>query len=289
MELGLQIAAFDWQGGTAATGPTLARTARDAEAAGVARISVMDHFWQLGNELGPYEAPMLEAYTALGFIAAHTARVRLHTLVTGAVYREPAVLAKLVTTLDVLSGGRAGLGIGAAWFADEAHGLGLPFPPTAERFERLEETLQICADMWSDGEAPFEGRHYRLGRTLNRPQPLSRPRPYLLIGGAGEKKTLRLVARYADACNLHVGPETQHKLDVLRRHCDDAGRDYASVEKTSMAFVGPGSTRDTLLADLHAASAAGFTATYVAAVGETDPARTVELVASVVPEVREWP
>src|SRR5690606_35837089 len=157
--------------------------------------------------------------------------VRLHALVTGVTYREPAVLAKQVTTLDVLSGGRAGLGIGAAWFADEARGLGIPFPPLAERFERLEETVQICLQMWAEDDAPFAGQHFELERTLNVPQSLERPHPYLLVGGGGERKTLRLVAQYADACNLFLGPEVPHKLAVLREHCDRLGRDYDAIEK----------------------------------------------------------
>jgi F420-dependent oxidoreductase-like protein len=175
---------------------------------------------------------MLEAYTTLGWLAAKTDRVKLLTVVTAVVYREPGLLAKAVTTLDVLSGGRAMLGIGAAWNEEEARGLGLFFPPLAERFERLEEALRICLQMWSDDEGPFDGEHYQLGRTLNSPQSLSRPHPPILIGGAGEKKTLRLVARYADACNIFDTPELAHKLDVLREHCVSEGRDYAEIEKT---------------------------------------------------------
>jgi alkanesulfonate monooxygenase len=177
---------------------------------------------------------MLEAYTALGFLAAHTTTITLNTLVTGVVYREPGLLAKAMTTLDVLSGGRAMLGIGAAWNAEESAGLGFPFPPTAERFERLEEALQIILQMWSDNEGPYEGKHYRLGRTLNSPQPLSSPRPRIMIGGSGEKKTLRLVAQYADACNLFGAGDLAHKLDVLREHCASLGRDYNTIEKTAI-------------------------------------------------------
>jgi F420-dependent oxidoreductase-like protein len=183
---------------------------------------------------------MLEAYTALGFLAAHTTRIELLAWVTAAVYREPGLLAKCVSTLDVLSGGRAWLGIGAAWNEEESVGLGLPFPPTAERFERLEEALQIYLQMCSDDDGPYEGKHYRLGRTLNVPQPLRRPHPPILIGGSGEKKTLRLVAQYADACNLFAGPELQHKLDVLKGHCDDLGRDYGDIEKTVMQVLDVG-------------------------------------------------
>jgi F420-dependent oxidoreductase-like protein len=187
--------------------------------------------WQIGN-LGPPEHEMLEAYTALGFLAGVTERVKLLTVVTAVVYRDPGLLAKEVTTLDVLSGGRAMLGIGAAWNEEEARGLGLLFPPLAERFERLEEALRICAQMWSDDDGPFEGKHYHLARTLNSPQALSRPHPPILIGGGGERKTLLLVARYADACNLFDTPDLAHKLDVLRQHCADEGRDYDTIEKT---------------------------------------------------------
>jgi F420-dependent oxidoreductase-like protein len=239
MELGLHIADFTWSGGAPALGPALARHVREAEAAGIRRISVMDHFWQIRG-VGPAEHEMLEAYSALGFIAAHTSRALLHTLVTGVIYREPALLAKAVTTLNVLSGGRAGLGIGAAWNEDESRGLGFDFPPVAERFEKLEEAIRICLQMWSGSEEPFDGQHYRLGRTLNSPQSLTRPHPYLMIGGSGEKKTLRLVAQYADACNLFPAPDLDRKLDVLRGHCADVGRDYDTIEKTVMFGLDPG-------------------------------------------------
>jgi alkanesulfonate monooxygenase len=192
----------------------------------------MDHVWQIVVN-GPPEHDMLEAYTALGFLAARTERIDLMTLVTGVVYRDPGLLAKAVTTLDVLSGGRAWLGIGAAWNEDESRGLGLFFPPTAERFERLEETLQICLQMWSGSDAPYNGTHYQLGRTLNVPQALRAPHPPILIGGGGERKTLRLVAKYAQACNLFPGPDIAHKLDVLRAHCDREGRDYDEIQKTA--------------------------------------------------------
>jgi F420-dependent oxidoreductase-like protein len=192
----------------------------------------MDHVWQIGN-LGPPEHEMLEAYTALGYLAAKTERVKLLTVVTAVVYREPGLLAKAVTTLDVLSGGRAMLGIGAAWNEEESRGLGLFFPSTTERFERLEEALQICLQMWSEDDGPYEGKHYQLERTLNSPQALSRPHPPILIGGGGERKTLRLVAQYADACNIFDTPELAHKLQVLRDHCGRLGRDYDRIEKTA--------------------------------------------------------
>jgi F420-dependent oxidoreductase-like protein len=233
VKLGLHIANFTWDNGPPGLRDDLARVVEAADQAGFDRISVMDHLWQI-HIIGPPEHEMLEAYTTLGFIAAHTQRARLMTLVTGAVYRAPGLLAKMVTTLDVLSGGRAWLGIGAAWNEDESRGLGLFFPSTTERFERLEEALQICLQMWSDDDGPYHGRHYRLERTLNSPQALTKPHPPILIGGSGEKKTLRLVARYAQACNLFPGPDMGHKLDVLRRHCDTEGRDYDDIEKTAI-------------------------------------------------------
>jgi F420-dependent oxidoreductase-like protein len=234
MKAGLHIPDFTWQGGPPELRVRLGEIARLAEQAGFDRISVMDHVWQIRN-VGPAEHEMLEAYTTLGYLAARTERVKLLTLVTAVVYRDPGLLAKAVTTLDVLSGGRAMLGIGAAWKEEEARGLGLLFPPTAERFERLEEALRICLQMWSDDEGPFDGKYYQLGRTLNSPQSLSRPHPPILIGGSGERKTLRLVAQYADSCNIFGGPELAHKLEVLQEHCAAVGRDYAEIEKTSGA------------------------------------------------------
>ncbi|HEY0389593.1 MAG TPA: LLM class F420-dependent oxidoreductase [Gaiellales bacterium] len=231
MKLGIHVARFTWPGGPPAIADDFRRIAVAAEEAGFDRLSVMDHVWQI-HVNGPPEQEMLEAYTALGYAAAVTSRMNLLTLVTGVVYRPPGLLVKQVTTLDVLSGGRAMLGIGAAWNEEEARGLGLPFSPIAERFERLEESLQICLQMWNGSEEPYAGTHYRLERTLNSPQPLRRPRPPILIGGGGERKTLRLVARYADSCNLFNSPELQHKLDVLKRHCETEGRDYDEIEKT---------------------------------------------------------
>jgi len=239
MELGVHVADFTWPDGPRTLGSDLARVAKAAEDCGFTKLSVMDHVWQIGV-VGPAEHEMLEAYTALGYLAACTSRIELLAWVTAVVYREPGLLAKCVTTLDVLSGGRAWLGIGAAWNADEAHGLGLPFPPTAERFERLEEALQICLQMWSSDDSPYPGKHYRLERTLNSPQPLSRPHPPILIGGGGERKTLRLVAQYAQACNLFAGPDLQHKLEVLRGHCEAVGRDYDDITKTVMMPLDPG-------------------------------------------------
>jgi F420-dependent oxidoreductase-like protein len=239
MDLGLHLANFTWSGGPSTFVDDLARTAKTAEDVGYQKLSVMDHVWQIGP-VGPRENEMLEAYTALGFLAAVTDRIELLTWVTAAVYREPGLLAKEVTTLDVLSKGRAWLGIGAAWNEEECVGLGLPFPSTAERFERLEETLQICLQMWSESEEPFDGTHYRLGRTLNSPQAVQRPHPPILIGGGGERKTLRMVAQYAQACNLFAGPEVERKLEVLREHCERLGRDYDDIEKTVMFPIDPG-------------------------------------------------
>src|ERR1700678_2626062 len=232
MKLGLHISNFTWGGGAPELRFKLGEIAARAEEAGVDRISVMDHVWQIGP-IGPPEQEMLEAYTALGWRGAKTERVKLLTMVTAVVYREPGLLAKAVTTLDVLSGGRAILGIGAAWNEDESKGLRLALPPRAGRFGRREEAILIMKQMWSGDEGPFDGQHYHLARTLNSPQVLSRPHPPILIGGAGEKKTLRLVARYADACNIFDSPDLAHKLDVLREHCANEGRDYAEIEKTA--------------------------------------------------------
>ena len=291
MELGLHVSDFTWPGGAPDLGPTLARIARDAEDAGFARLSVMDHFWQI-VVLGPPEHEMLEAYTALGFVAGITSKITLHTLVTGVTYREPGLLAKAVTTLDVLSGGRAMLGIGAAWNGEESAGLGFPFPPTAERFERLEEALQIILQMWSDDESPYRGKHYQLDRTLNSPPPVSSPRPRILIGGSGERKTLRLVARYADACNLFgAGDDLAHKLDVLRKHCADVGRDYDTIEKTAMApfSLGPsGEGADEMLEHLRGLHQQGITLATGSLRGPDGPATVAAYGEHVIPEISKW-
>jgi F420-dependent oxidoreductase-like protein len=215
---------------------TLAQTARVAEQSGVSSFSVMDHYFQMEQAASVAE-PMLEAYTTLGYLAGRTERMTLGVLVTGVMYRHPGLLAKIVTTLDVLSEGRARLGIGASWYEREQRGLGVPLVPVGERFERLEETLRICLQMWSDHNGPFQGRHYQLAETLCVPAPVRQPHPPILIGGGGEQKTLRLVARYADACNVFgTSPEdVAHKLDVLRSHCEAEGRDYHSIEKTVLA------------------------------------------------------
>ena len=232
MKIGLQVPDFTWAGNPTQLGQTLATVARTADDAGFEHIMVMDHFFQI-KSVGPAEHEMLEAYTTLGFLAAHTSRARLGTLVTGVIYRYPGILGKIITTLDVLSGGRAWLGIGAGWNEEESRGLGIPFPPVAERFEQLEEALQICLQMWAGDESPYDGKQFHLERPLNSPQALTRPHPPIMIGGGGEKKTLRLVAKYAQACNLFAGPELGRKLDVLREHCEREGTDYDAIEKTA--------------------------------------------------------
>ena len=240
MKLGLQIPYLTWEGGPPRMGQRLADMVRTADDAGFSSIWLMDHHFQIPG-VGTVEMDMIEAYTTLGFIAAHTSRARLGTLCTGITYRHPGILAKQVSTLDVLSGGRAWLGIGAAWFQREHEGLGIPFPPIKERFERLEEGLQIILQMWSDNDGPFEGKHYQLKETLNSPQPLTKPRPPILIGGGGERKTLRMVARYGDACNIFGDANTcRHKFEVLRQHCEAEGRDYDDITKTAYVIMSVG-------------------------------------------------
>ena len=248
MQVDLHCWRFDWAGPPAKIGPGVADLARRAEAIGVRTMSFMDHYFQM-DAVAPAEHPMLEGYSALGFVAGRTERLRLRLLVTGVTYRHPGLLAKTVTTVDVLSGGRCELGIGAAWYEREHKGLGVPFPSPSERFERLEEAIQICLQMWSDVNGPYEGKHYRLAETLCEPKPVSQPRPRILIGGSGERKTLRMVAQYADACNIMGEPEqVAHKLDVLRRHCDTLGRDINEIEVTvSARNLSPTPTRDEVL------------------------------------------
>ncbi|MDX1662216.1 MAG: LLM class F420-dependent oxidoreductase [Candidatus Promineifilaceae bacterium] len=239
MRVGLQIPRFTWPDGPEAIAPRLAEIAQAAEEAGFYSMWVMDHFFQIPG-MGEVDEPMLEGYSALSYLAAVTEHIRLGTLVTGVIYRYPGFLIKQVNTLDVLSGGRAYFGVGAGWFEREAKGLGFPFPTVAERFERLEEVLQIAHQMWAGDFSPFHGEHYQLEEPLSVPQPLSEPHPPILIGGMGEKKTLRLVAQYADACNLftRAGLDTlRHKLDVLREHCEAVGRPYDEIEKTALGTV----------------------------------------------------
>jgi len=292
MKLGLHISDFTWDGGAPELRFKLGEIAKRAEDGGVDRISVMDHVWQIGP-IGPPEHEMLEAYTALGWLAAKTERVKLLTMVTAVVYREPGLLAKAVTTLDVLSGGRAILGIGAAWNAEESAGLGLLFPPVSERFERLEEAILICKQMWSGDEGAFDGRHYQLARTLNSPQVLSRPHPPILIGGAGEKKTLRLVAKYADACNIAAYnlDETAHKLDVLRQHCANEGRDYDEIEKTAQTRYDLGENGENtgqVIENLHRIAELGFSQVHGSLKRVSEPRQLDLLAERVIPAVEKF-
>ncbi len=276
MQLDLHVSRFDWAGSPEGIGPGVSRLATTAEHLGVRTLSFMDHWFQM-EWFAPAEDPMLEGYTALAFVAGRTQRLRLRLLVTGITYRHPGLLAKIVTTLDVLSGGRAELGLGAAWYEREHRGLGVPFPPLAERFERLEEGLQICLQMWSDDNGPYHGTHYQLEETLCVPAPVSRPRPRILVGGSGEKKTLRLVAAYADACHLFGGPDVvAGKLEVLRRHCDTVGRDPAEIEVTaSIGMVPPETTTDEVLRIAEGFAAIGVDTVMLGAIGD-DPAGWLE-------------
>ncbi|MFN8592586.1 MAG: LLM class F420-dependent oxidoreductase [Thermomicrobiales bacterium] len=282
MRLGLQIADFAWRGGAAATAETLAGIARTAEDAGFDLIGVADHLWQVSHLGGP-EQPELECFTALAVLAAQTRRCRLTPLVAAVHLRQPALLAKMVTTLDVLSAGRAMLGIGAGWYAEEAHGLGVPFPPLGARFGMLEETIQICLRMWSGeqgDERPFRGTYYQLERPLNVPQSLSRPHPPLMIGGSGAQKTLRLVARYADACNLYPTPDLPEKLAILRQHCATEGRDEGTIEKTCTVHFGIGADGagvDATAAELRRLADLGIQ-TAIGIVRGPDPIRIVDIV-----------
>jgi F420-dependent oxidoreductase-like protein len=250
--------------------------AQRSEALGIQTLSFMDHYFQM-DWMAPAEDPMLEGYTTLGFVAGCTERLRLRLLVTGVTYRHPGLLAKIVSTLDVVSGGRAELGIGAAWYEREHLGLGVPFPPTAERFERLAEAIEICRQMWSGDDGPYQGKHYRLAATLCRPEPVSRPRPRILIGGSGERKTLRLVAQYADACNIIAEPaDLGRKIDVLRRHCEDLGRDPNEIEITAMFRNLPAEpTVDDVLRGAEEMAALGVSGLVTGAMGP-DPAGWLE-------------
>jgi F420-dependent oxidoreductase-like protein len=239
MRIGLQIPSFTWPGGAEQIAPKLAEIACVADEGGFASLWAMDHFFQI-DVLGPPEHEMLEGYSVLSYLAGFTKQIRLGTLVTGVIYRYPGILVKTATTLDVLSGGRSYLGIGAAWNEHESLGLGVPFPPRKERFERLEEALQIVQQMWSDNNGTYHGKYYQLTETLCSPQPLSKPHPPIMIGGMGKQKTLRLVAQYADACNLFAGDgldSVRSRLEILKRHCDDVGRNYDDIERTSLDAV----------------------------------------------------
>jgi F420-dependent oxidoreductase-like protein len=285
MKIGLQIRDFSTPRGPERLGTELATVARTADDAGFEYIAVMDHFFHVGT--GPAEKEMLEGYTTLGYLAACTSRATLVALVTGTVYREPGVLAKIVTTLDVLSGGRAWLGIGAAWNEEESRGLGIPFPPVAERFERLEETLQICLQMWRGDQSPYRGKHYQLDRPLNSPQSLSRPHPPIMIGGGGEKKTLRLVARYADACNLFAGAGEARKLEILRQHCQAVGRDYDTIYKTAYYRFDTRKSTTQIVDELGALAELGFDAAIGAVIDAWD-VTPLELIGSeIIPAVAD--
>ena len=290
MDIGLHLSNFTWPGGPATLASDLGRAAKLAEDVGFTKLSVMDHVWQI-SMVGPEENEMLEAYTTLGYLAAKTERIELLAWVTAAIYRHPGLLAKMVTTLDVLSQGRAWLGIGAAWNEEESVGLGLPFPSTAERFERLEETLQICLQMWSESEAPFVGKHYTLGRTLNSPQSIQRPHPPILIGGSGERKTLRMVAQYAQACNLFPGPDLERKLDVLRGHCEDLGRNYDDIDKTVIASLDPGADGenvDAILTQLQELAALGFTHAHTGMKDASSPEEFMLFGERIIPEAAKF-
>ena len=263
MRVGVHLYRFD-SVEPAALRQELADTARAAEDAGVAWVSVMDHYFQMMAAGFPADDPMLEAYTTLGYLAGVTSDVQLGVLVTGVTYRYPGLLAKIHATLDVLSGGRATLGIGAAWYEEEHRAMGVPYPPLAERFERLEETLQICRQMWSPNDGPFEGAHYSLAETISLPQPVHGSVP-ILIGGGGERKTLKFVAQYAQACNLFGAPgdgalaTVAHKLEVLRGHCDELGTDYDAIEKTMLYQGDPTGDTDAFLADMERYAELGMT------------------------------
>ncbi|HTF58949.1 MAG TPA: TIGR03560 family F420-dependent LLM class oxidoreductase [Actinomycetes bacterium] len=259
MRVSISLTNYSWPDGLA---PSLGRVVEAADRAGLDTVWVADHLVQADPTAPPDDTEMLEAYTTLGFLAARTERVRLGTMVTGVTFRPPALLVKAVTTLDVLTGGRAWLGIGAGHQRDEAAAMGLPFPPAAERFERLEETLQIADRMWAGDETTFEGRRYRLGRPQGSPGPAGHARPPVLIGGAGERRTLRLVARYADACNLFDIPDggrtVRHKLEVLARHCEELGRPYEAIEKTLSTRLEVGEPAEEFVRRSVAAAALGI-------------------------------
>lgn len=289
MDVGIHYANFSHPDWDQRLTDRLTETARVADQGGASLLTAMDHWFQMEQMGGPAE-PMLEGYTTLGYLAAVTERVRLSLLVTGTTYRRPGLLAKTVTTLDVLSRGRAMLGIGAAWYDREHAGLGVPFPPTSERFERLEETLQIVRQMWSDDDGAYAGTHYQLAETVNVPPPVQQPHPPILIGGSGERKTLRLVAQYADACNLFgESPETvAHKLEVLRGHCDDQGRDYDSIEKTMISMgTDPVDDPDAFLSLMEQYATLGITLVTLVPAGDDPVAWTTGLAEKVLPRLAQ--
>ncbi|HEX6656166.1 MAG TPA: LLM class F420-dependent oxidoreductase [Candidatus Limnocylindria bacterium] len=291
MKLGLQVNSFTWPGGPAAIGPTLGRVTRAADDAGFDSIWVMDHFFQIRG-LGPPEAPMLEGMTALGFMAANSERARLGLMVGGIHYRTPGLWIKATTTLDVLSGGRAWFGIGAAWNEEESAGLGFAMPRLGQRFEWLEDTLRMAHAMWSGGTGSgerFEGKHVTASRLLNSPQSISRPRPPIMIGGGGEQKTLRLVAQYADACNVFGGPErVAHKYGVLREHCERLGRPYDDIERSTLQSVDlERQSPDEIVDYFGALGEAGAQHILFSLRGVADTSRLERLGAEVFPQLRE--
>jgi F420-dependent oxidoreductase-like protein len=290
MKFGLQINSFTWPGGPAAIGPILARVTRTADDAGFDSIWVMDHFFQIRG-LGPPEAPMLEGLTALGFMAANSERARLGLMVGGIHYRLPGLWIKAVTTLDVLSGGRAWFGIGAAWKEEESRALGFPFPPLRDRFEMLEETLQMAQAMWSSGTGTgetFHGKHITASRLMNSPQAISRPRVPIMIGGGGERKTLRLVAQYADACNV-FGDATRiaHKFAVLREHCERLGRPYEEIERSTLQSVDlDAQSADELVDRFGGLGEAGAQHILISVRGVSDVTKLERIGAEVLPQLR---
>ena len=288
MELGVHYANLSFPGWEDRLTAQLVGTAQAAEAGGAELFTVMDHWFQMETLGGPAE-PMLEGYLTLAHVAALTRTIRLSTLVTGGTYRHPGLLAKTVTTLDRLSGGRALLGIGAGWYEREHRGLGVPFPSTAERFERLEETLQICLQMWSDDNGPYDGTHFQLAETACVPPPLAQPCPPIMIGGAGERKTLRFVARYAQWCNIFgETPEVmKHKLSVLRGHCETAGTDYDAIRKTMITAVDPLADPDAFLALMGEYAALGIELVTLTAHGDDPVAWTERVCAEVLPALRQ--
>ena len=291
MKIGLQIPSFTWPGGTEAIGPTVGRIAHQADEIGFDSIWVMDHFFQIRG-VGKPEEPMLEGWTTLGFLAANTKRARLGLMVGGVHYRLPGLWVKAATTLDVLSGGRAWLGIGAAWNEDESRSLGFPFPPLGQRFEMLEETLQIAHQMWQGergSEAEFHGRHYDATRLMNSPQSISRPRVPIMIGGGGERKTLRLVAKYADASNVFGGPEMiAHKYAVIREHCADIGRNPDEIERTNLQTIDLGRDSPARIVDRFGELAdAGAQHVIVSVADVHDPRQLETIGRDIVPQLRD--
>lgn len=295
MHIGLQIPSFKYPGGTAAIRPKLKEIVTTAEAGGFHSVWVMDHFYQIDNLFGePYTDPMMESYTTLGYLSGLTEKVYLGVMITGVIYRLPSILLKMVNTLDIVSGGRAYFGIGAAWYEQEAKGFGVPYPSTSERFEWLEDTLQLAHKLWEGDEVSFSGKHFSAPKMTNNPRPLSTPHPRILVGGMGEKKTLRLVAQYGDACNLfeQIGREAlQHKLDTLKEHCQQLGRNYDDIEKTALctALLKEGSdTTESILARLKTLHELGITHAIFNMPNVYDITPLETFGKEIIPAVAEW-